>query len=127
MFTCGLRETTEKSVVLRDVTPDAFKILLKYVYTRQLKLKEIPEDVLLELLVLAHKYELPALEDSIATYVTSTLSPETFVKVMEVASLYASAGLQEACQEFLRRNAKSILESESLLKAREVRLTQLFS
>ena len=121
MFTCGMRETTDKSVVLHDVSPEAFKLLLQYIYTRQLQLNAIAEDMMMELLGIAHKFQMPSLEVAVAAYIKNTLTMETFLKVFDVAFLYEMPELKEAFLEFVRKNGCSILESDLLLRAPEVK------
>lgn len=53
---------------LKDTHIDAFKILLKYIYTGKVHLGPLKEDLLIEILGLAHKYGFNEFEIDLSAY-----------------------------------------------------------
>nr|CAD2171009.1 unnamed protein product [Meloidogyne enterolobii] len=68
MLFCGMRETNENEITLVDTPADAFKALLKYIYTGKLQLKSLKLDLVLDMLGLVHKYGFSDLEETIPEF-----------------------------------------------------------
>ena len=64
----GMRESSQTEVKLVDTPYTAFKHLLKYIYTGLLSLHSFKEDLILDILGLAHLYGFLELEYSISEY-----------------------------------------------------------
>ena len=64
----GMRESSQSEVKLVDTPYTAFKHLLKYIYTGLLSLHSFKEDLILDILGLAHLYGFLELEHSISEY-----------------------------------------------------------
>uniref|UniRef100_A0A914S508 BTB domain-containing protein n=1 Tax=Parascaris equorum TaxID=6256 RepID=A0A914S508_PAREQ len=64
----GMRETRDTEVELVDTPVNGFKMLLKYIYTGKLSLSSLKEELVLDILGLAHKYGFSELELSISEY-----------------------------------------------------------
>jgi BTB/POZ domain-containing protein 9 len=126
MFFCGLRETTDKEVELKDTPVAAFKAILGYVYTGRLRLADLKEDVVLDTLGLAHQYEFPELEASIAEYLQSILNVDNVCVLYDAASLYGQGKLEQTCLQFMDRNASQVLRHESFLHLSEASLSIRF-
>ena len=58
MFTNGMSETNSSEVLLRDVSPEAFKCMLDFMYSGELNLEVATEAgaLLLQLLLLADQF-----------------------------------------------------------------------
>lgn len=69
----GLAETTQRDINLK-VPLEAFKGLMKYVYTGCMSLNKMKEEHILDALGLAHKYGFEDLELAISTYLTGNVS-----------------------------------------------------
>merc|ERR1711893_490001 len=64
----GMRESSQSEVKLVETPHVAFKHLLKYIYTGLLSLHSFKEDLILDILGLAHLYGFLELEHSISEY-----------------------------------------------------------
>ncbi len=64
----GMRETNEKEVELLETNIDSFRVLLKYIYTGKLSLSNLSEELVLDVLGLAHKYGFTELEQAVSEY-----------------------------------------------------------
>nr|DBA27370.1 TPA: hypothetical protein GDO54_011529 [Pyxicephalus adspersus] len=112
----GMRESQPQAeIFLQDTTPEAFSMLIKYIYTGRASLREEKEEVLLDFLSLAHKYGFPELEDSTSEYLCTILKIQNVSLIYDAASLYSLGKLSSTCCLFMDRNAQEVLSSEGFL------------
>ncbi|MFH4977444.1 hypothetical protein AB6A40_004153 [Gnathostoma spinigerum] len=105
----GMRESRDYEVELVDTPLPAFKVLLRYIYTGKLSLSSLKEDLILDILGLAHKYGFGELELSISEYLKAILNVRNMCVFFECAHLYSLQSLCEECLHFADRNASEIL------------------
>ncbi|KAG9461840.1 hypothetical protein GDO78_015585 [Eleutherodactylus coqui] len=112
----GMRESRpEAEITLQDTSPEAFAMLMKYMYTGRASLRDEREEVLLDFLSLAHKYGFPELEDSTSEYLCTILKIQNVCMIYDVASLYSLPKLCTTCCMFMDRNAQDVLSSDGFL------------
>lgn len=118
----GMKESAPgcNEIELQDTTAQAFEALLKYIYTGRINLLDLKEDVLLDVLGLAHQYGFVDLEGSISDYLRAILSIHNVCLIYDVASLYTLDALKETCYHFIEANAGDVMNSESFLSLSEV-------
>ena len=102
-------------IELKDTNAKAFKHLLKYIYTGRMTLADLKEDMLLEVLGLAHRYGFEALQTAISEYLEAVLNIRNVCLIYDIASVYSLQSLCLHCCEYMDRNAADILQSESFL------------
>lgn len=68
MFFGGMREVSAKSVELQETPVYAFRVLLEYIYTGRMQLKEMKTDLVFDILGLVHKYGFTELEHNVSEY-----------------------------------------------------------
>lgn len=108
----GLSETTKHDIDLK-VPLEAFKALLKYMYTGCMSLDQMKEEDVLDSLDLAHQYELTALELAISLYLTKNVSQKNCCKMLNIAQLYNIGTLSDVCLTLMDRNATELLTSSN--------------
>ncbi|CAH1791881.1 unnamed protein product [Owenia fusiformis] len=113
----GLRESQPgvSTIELKDTTPDAFRHLLKYIYTGRVNLADMKEENLLDVLGLSHQYGFLELESSISDYLKATLNIRNVCFIYDLANMYGLASLCKTCYEFIDRNAPDVLRGEAFL------------
>lgn len=89
----GMRESSQHEVKLVDTPFVAFKHLLKYIYTGNISLHSYKEDMILEVLSLAHLYGFLELETSISEYLKAVLCVKSVCLIYDTASLYQLSDL----------------------------------
>ncbi|XP_046452754.1 BTB/POZ domain-containing protein 9-like isoform X2 [Daphnia pulex] len=112
----GLLESQKSEIELKGISAAAFHALLKYVYTGYVSLCNMKEELVKDLLGLAHQYAFPELEQSVSEYLKSILSQTNMCLVYDVANLYQLRALMEACRQYADRHATDILQSDAFLQ-----------
>jgi len=123
----GLKESSQEEVELVDTPLAAFKHLLRYIYTGTLSLNNFKEDMILDILGLAHLYGFQDLEVSISDYLKAVLSVRTVCLVYDTASLYQLTSLTSAALSYMDRHALEVLGHESFLGLSENAIVQIIS
>lgn len=109
----GMRETNpETEIEIKDTTASAFDALLKYIYSGKIFLGDYKEEMILELLSLAHKYGFLALESALQGYLKSILNIRNICVIFDAAVLYQMNDLCATCLSFLDRNALEVLSTD---------------
>jgi hypothetical protein len=68
MFFGGMREQLSNEVQLQDVPIEAFRLLLKYIYSGRIRFQSIKFDVILDVFTLVHKFSFQDLEVALCEY-----------------------------------------------------------
>ncbi|GFQ74770.1 speckle-type POZ protein [Trichonephila clavata] len=113
MFEHECLEKRENCVLIEDISVDAMKQLLHYLYTGDTD--ELSTEEFLSLFVAADKYNLPKLKkncsNSLCTRVTSNIA----LNVLVVANLHGDDDLKEAAIKKVLENAVEVMKSEEWL------------
>ncbi|XP_003740974.1 BTB/POZ domain-containing protein 9 [Galendromus occidentalis] len=123
----GMRESTQKEIVLPGPPLGAFKLLLSYVYTGHLSLGALKEDVILEVLELAHQYGFEKLQEALCRYLQEILSVRNVCMVYDKAQLFHLDQLSETCCRFMDRHAEAVLQSKPFLQLSTAALAAMLS
>ena len=107
----GMKESSQMEVELVDTSLPAFHHLLKYIYTGNMSLNSFKEDLILDILGLAHLYGFQDLECSISEYLKAVLSVRSVCLIYDTASLYQLASLSTAALIFMDRHALDIIHN----------------
>ena len=118
----GLKEATQKEITLSVDTPlFAFRSILQYFYTGYMSFEDLPKDDLLNILVLANKYRVLTLEESIIVHIEeSVLSMENVCELFNFSDKYQLTKIKNACnlmidgfpEEFLKTEDFKVLSAE---------------
>jgi BTB/POZ domain-containing protein 9 len=109
----GMKESQLNEIELKDTPLTAFKGLLRYVYMGHMTLGNQKDELILEILGLAHKYGFQDLEVSISDYLKANLSIKNVALVYDMASLYGLEPLLFSCCHFMDRHAVDVIQHES--------------
>ncbi len=123
---CSIKEAREKKVIIPDVSVDAMKDFLQFIYTGG---KPQNDSSFLELLILAEKvrkfllgclsltfcnfqYQVDYLKFHCENYLSSALTIENAVNVYLVADLHNASNLRDNCLAFMASNFNNVLLSQ---------------
>ncbi|XP_050157203.1 BTB/POZ domain-containing protein At2g30600 isoform X2 [Malus sylvestris] len=101
MFTNGMSETISPEVILRDISPEAFKGLLEFMYSGELSLEAAVDSgaLLLQLFLLADQFGVTLLHQECCKKLLEYLSEDSVCLVLQVVSSIPSCKLiQETCE-----------------------------
>lgn len=127
MLFCGMRETNENEITLVDTPADAFKALLKYIYTGKLQLKSLKLDLVLDMLGLVHKYGFSDLEETIPEFLKSTLKNKNVCAIFTVAQHYSIECLMTTCLDFIDNCATELLGTQAFIDLPAQALVKILS
>ncbi|XP_052737427.1 BTB/POZ domain-containing protein 9 isoform X1 [Bicyclus anynana] len=111
----GMREANQAEVELQAPL-QAFKALLRYVYSGHMGLSLLREDTVLDMLGLAHQFNFQELEAAISDYLRQVLALRNVCAVLDAARLYGLEALMDYCYKFLDRNAVEVLQHDTFLQ-----------
>ncbi|KAG6704623.1 hypothetical protein I3842_07G141300 [Carya illinoinensis] len=101
MFTNGMSETMSSEVSLRDVSPEAFKAMLEFMYSGELDMEAIMGSgaLLLQLLLLSDQFGVGLLHQECCKMLLECLSEDSVCPILEVVTSIPSCKLlEETCQ-----------------------------
>ena len=104
-----MKESQLEEIELKDTHLLAFKELLRYIYRGHMTLGNQKDELILEILGLAHKYGFQDLESSISDYLKAVLSIKNVCLIYDTASLYGLEKLMHSCCFFMDRHAVEVL------------------
>ncbi|XP_059061241.1 BTB/POZ domain-containing protein 9 [Achroia grisella] len=111
----GMREANQAEVELQAPL-QAFKALLRYVYSGHMGLSLLREDTVLDMLGLAHQFNFQELEAAISDYLRQVLALRNVCAVLDAARLYGLDALMDYCYNFLDRNAIEVLQHDTFMQ-----------
>ena len=105
-----MKESQLEEIELKDTHLLAFKELLRYIYRGHMTLGNQKDELILEILGLAHKYGFQDLESSISDYLKAVLSIKNVCLIYDTASLYGLEKLMHSCCFFMDRHAVEVIK-----------------
>ncbi|VDN40954.1 unnamed protein product [Gongylonema pulchrum] len=94
---------------------ESFIILMEmYIYTGRLSLSSMKDELVLELLGLAHKYGFTDLEQSISEYLKAVLNVRNMCLVYGAAHLYSLRSLSEGFLQLSAAAVEQMVQRDSL-------------
>lgn len=112
----GMKETKDTEIELVDTPFAAFDLLFKYIYTGKMSLSLLRQELVLDVLGLAHKYGFSELEQSISEYLKAMLNVSNVCDVYGTAYLYSLTPLCDFCLNFADRHASEVIATEGFLQ-----------
>jgi BTB/POZ domain-containing protein 9 len=123
----GMRESAQAEVELKGTPLLAFRHLLKYIYTGHISLSSFKEEMILDILSLAHQYGFPDLEAAISDYLKAVLSIGSVCLIYDTSALFHLDTLAHSCLVFMDRHAVEILTHESFTSLSESSVREIIS
>jgi hypothetical protein len=115
----GSQDLKQSELAIKDVSPQAFKQVLKFIYTGTITITS-HLGLILEVLVFAHKYSFKNLENSTTQKLKSVLNFKNIWSIVNTANLYDLTDLKEVCHPFMDQNALEIVTSDCFTELSQV-------
>lgn len=110
----GMRETNCNKIELKEAKANAFGLLLQYIYTGKMNLRNEKEELLIDFLTLAHQFGFIELQKSISDYLESILDLKNVCSIYDISCLYNLKSLSEKCARFIDKHCLALVKSNSL-------------
>lgn len=96
-----------------EVPLEAFKVLLRFVYTGCMALSPLTVKQIIHVYGLADLYQFEALSETIPKYLATKLSMENCFKILNAAEFYSQTHLQADCLKFMDEHSTELLKHET--------------
>jgi speckle-type POZ protein len=109
MFQHDMKENKTNEAEITDVTPAAFKALLKFIYTGHCQVGNLAE----ELLVAANKYDIQDLKQICDKKLRKKLTVDNAVRLLVLSDLHQAEDLKDGAICFINKNAEAVMKTPS--------------
>jgi len=102
-LTSGMKEERERKIVLRDCSPKVFNIFLQFIYSGlyKLELNLLSVQTLVDLLLIADRYEVSVLVSACEEWLCSNLEDDNAIPLLILAEQFSTYRLRKECFEFI--------------------------
>ncbi|CAM9846281.1 unnamed protein product, partial [Ectocarpus sp. 8 AP-2014] len=111
----GMSESETRRVELRDVTPEGFEAIMRYVYTGKVS---VDAANVMDIFSLAHRFGMCELLKACAEVLDECMNCDDVCRVLEAAEYYGHDELAAKCWDLIKDNTPRVLKSESFLELR---------
>ncbi|KAI6172967.1 Cytoplasmic tRNA 2-thiolation protein 1 [Aphelenchoides besseyi] len=101
-----------QEVEVPDIEPSIFRVMLRFIYTDQLKLS--PDEVM-AIVYAARKYEIQSMESACITYLKKNLDAENVFFILEQSRLFDLNELSAVAWDFIDNQPHAVLNGESFV------------
>lgn len=109
LFRGGFAEATQSDIKL-IVPLDAFKVILRFIYTGCMSLIPLNVNQIIDVYGLVELYDFETLKNFISKYLTTKLSVDNCFEIINAAYLYSRNDLENACLTFLDRRSTKLIK-----------------
>ncbi|RZC41761.1 BTB and/or BACK domain containing protein, partial [Asbolus verrucosus] len=121
----GSEESNQSELTFNDISPNAFRMLLKYIYTGSVTMVPSNIDLTLEMMGLAHQYSFPDVESAIIKKLKTMLNLTNICSILYMANVYNLNELREVCHVFMDKHALEILKCDCFNELTQVSMIKL--
>lgn len=124
MFRSGMRESSERTIPIPNISRTVFLLLLEYLYTDSVKI-DVENSV--ALYIAADLYNLDRLRDMCSFVVRRNLNPENAGPLLEEATTNHCQALKDICMKYVVENFDVVSKSEGISKVSHAVLLEILS
>ncbi|XP_068185763.1 kelch repeat and BTB domain-containing protein 7 isoform X3 [Antennarius striatus] len=124
MFTGGLHESVQETVLIRGVDAESMSVIIHYCYTGMVT---ITESSVQRLYAAANMLQFEYIMKACASFMTRRLDLSNCVVVLKFADTYGNVELKENAQAFIARNFSQVCSRGSLCELDLMQLNELLS
>lgn len=122
MFNSGLSEATLGEVILKDVDPDALVVLIRFVYSGKLEIKEESVENLLSTSALLQFNNVVA---DCSAFLVKRLHPSNCIGISRFADTQGCLELQRVANDFVSENFVDVINNQEFLSLPSEELAKL--
>ncbi|XP_066268815.1 kelch repeat and BTB domain-containing protein 12-like [Branchiostoma lanceolatum] len=124
MFTSGMAESRQKTVVLQDLDADMFCEILSYIYSGTL---HVSLDKVQPLYQAADLLQLDYVRDTCSSYMAMNVERSTCVDLYKFADVFSIDSVRNQCLQCICRHFSKIVSSEEFCSLSVNQLTEIIS
>lgn len=124
MFTGGLHESMQESVVIRGVDPESMAVIIDYCYSGRVT---ITESNVQRLYSAANMLQIEYIRKACSGFMTRRLDLSNCVGILKFADTYDNPELKENAKAFIARNFSQVCSAGELCELNLVQLKELLS
>ena len=109
MFKHNMQENRTNETEIKDVTPAAFRALLRFIYTGQCQVGNLAE----QLPVAANKYGIQDLKQICAQELRTKLTADNAVDLLIFSDVHYAKDLKDGAIRFINKNAPAVMKTSS--------------
>lgn len=112
LFKGGFSEATQSEIELK-VPLDAFKLILRFIYTGCMSLIPLNVNQIVDVYGLVELYDFESLKEIIPKHLSGSLSVDNCFEILNAACLYSLDDLKNSCLSLMDRRSNEILQHDS--------------
>lgn len=112
LFRGGFAEATQSEIEL-NVPLDAFKMILRFIYTGCMALIPLNIKQIVDIYGLVELYDFELLKETISKYLAAKLSVDNCFEILDAAYLHSLDDLQNTCLTFMDHRSTEVLHHDS--------------
>ena len=120
-----MKESTENQIKILVSNVKGFELLLQYVYTGELKLDSLNEEIIVHVLKMSNQFLFDKLEPEILNYLKTTINIKNVCMIHDLATSYHLDDLVEACCSFTDQHTLEVIRHESFYSLSPATLKQM--
>lgn len=112
MFTIGMKEASQETVVLSDIQPHTLQMLIEYLYSDEL---DIPSEFAVDLFIVADRYRLERLQRMCECVILNSLSTDNVCHILETADALNALQLRGIAFRWIIHHFGDVLKSPGFI------------
>ena len=112
MFTCGMRESTQEEIVLRDIEPQAMELLIEFAYTGEI---EVTTENVQDLLPAAGILQLRDLKVACCEFLSDHMDVTNCLGIKQFADMHSCPDLVKKANRFIIRKFADVVRTDEFL------------
>lgn len=113
MFTCGMKESTQEEIELRDIEPLAMELLIEFAYTGEI---EVTTDNVQDLLPAAGILQLRDLKIACCEFLSDHMDVTNCIGIKQFADMHSCPDLVKKANRFIIRKFADVVKTDEFLE-----------
>ncbi|XP_019853495.1 PREDICTED: kelch-like protein 2 [Amphimedon queenslandica] len=112
MFTCGMKESTQDEIMLRDIEPQAMELLIDFAYTGEI---EVTTENVQDLLPAAGILQLRDLKTACCEFLSDHMDVTNCLGIKQFADMHSCPDLVKKANRFIVRKFADVVKTDEFL------------
>ena len=122
MFTCGMKESSQDEIVIRDIEPQAMELLIEFAYTGEI---EVTTENVQDLLPAAGILQLRDLKIACCEFLSDHMDVSNCLGIKQFADMHSCPDLVKKANRFIVRKFADVVKTDEFLEVPHTILREL--